>query len=152
MFDRRPRRILTAACALALLAGHVAPVQARDIVPAEKRYLPYTGTLAPCDDPDVLSDISDGFTKTQSEFWNNTIAIQHYDHIRSIGIRPWGLDHIPRTFCMARAMLSDHSVHEVSYSVAEALGFSGFGDGVTWCVAGYDQEYAYAPNCEEARP
>lgn len=153
MLDRRPtRRALVVLCAVPFVAAQALPAAARVVVPAEKRYLPYTGELAPCDDPNVLSDITDNFTATQSEYWNTTIAILNYDHIRSIGIRPWGLDHIPRTFCTARATLSDHSVHDVTYSVGEALGFSGFGDSVTWCVSGYDQEFAYAPNCKEARP
>jgi hypothetical protein len=125
---------------------------ARVVVPAEKRYLPYSGEVPPCDDPGVLSTITDRFADKESEYWNSSLQIMGYDHIRSIGIRPWGLDHIPRTFCVARAMLNDHSIHEVSYSIGEDVGFSGFDEGVTWCVAGLDRNFAYAPACKEARP
>lgn len=145
-------RLMHAALAATMLFATAERAAARVVVPAEKRYYDYSGELPPCGDPDVLSTITDRFAQTESEYWNSTLAIMTYDHVRSIGIRPWGLDHIPRTFCMARAVLSDHSIHEVSYSVGENLGFSGFGDGVTWCVAGLDHEYAYAPNCKDARP
>ena len=111
-------------------------VLARPIVPAEKRYEDYSGELPPCDDPGVLSRISDRFEQKESEYWSSSLQIVAYDRISSIGIRPWGLDHIPRTFCVARARLNDNSIHEVSYSIAEDLGIIGFGYGVEWCVEG----------------
>ncbi len=146
------KRLLHVALAATMVVAVTGRAFARVIVPAEKRYFDYSGELPPCGDPDVLSTISDRFSQTESEYWNSHLEIVNYDRIRSIGIRPWGLDHIPRTFCIARAVLNDHSIHEVSYSIGQDLGFSGFGDGVTWCVAGLDHEYAYAPNCKDARP
>ena len=125
---------------------------ARPITPAEKRYLDYSGELPPCDDPGVLERITSRFQQTESTYWNSTLEIQGYDRVKSIGVRPWGLDHIPRTFCVASAHLNDRSVREVSYSVAEDLGIIGFGYGVEWCVSGLDRNYAYAPNCKMARP
>lgn len=145
-------RLLHAVLAATMIVAVAERASARVVVPAEKRLFSYSGELPPCGNPDVLSTISDRFAQTESEYWHSNLAILTYDRVRSIGIRPWGLDHIPRTFCMARAVLSDHSVHEVSYSVGEDLGFSGFDDGVTWCVSGLDREYAYAPNCKDARP
>ena len=146
------KRLLHAALAATMAVAVAEPASARVIVPAEKRFFEYSGELPPCGDPDVLSTITDRFSQTESGYWNSSLAIVTYDRIRSIGIRPWGLDHIPRTFCTARAVLNDHSVHEVAYSVGENLGFSGFDDDVTWCVVGLDHEYAYAPNCKDARP
>ena len=125
---------------------------ARPVVPAEKRYLDYSGALPPCDDPGVLARITSRFEQKESEYWNSALQIQAYDRIAAIGIRPWGLDHIPRTFCTARAHLNDNSSHEVSYSIGEDLGIIGFGYGVEWCVEGLDRNYAYAPDCKEARP
>lgn len=125
---------------------------ARPVVPAEKRYDSYTGDLPPCDDPGVLARITSRFEQTESEYWSSALQIQGYDRIRAIGIRPWGLDHIPRTFCVARAYLNDRTVHEVSYSIAEDTGIIGFGYGVQWCVSGLDRNLAYAPDCKEARP
>ena len=135
---------------LALSATHAA--LARPVVPAEQRYLDYSGNLPPCDDPGVLARISSRFEQKESEYWNSSLQIQAYDHIASIGIRPWGLDHIPRTFCTGRAHLNDRSVHEVSYAISEDLGIIGFGYGVEWCVEGLDRNLDYAPDCKDARP
>jgi hypothetical protein len=146
---KRALNVLLLAAVAASLSG---PAFARVVVPAEKRFWSYDGELPPCDDPGILSTITDRFADKESEYWNSSLQIVNYDHIRAIGVRPWGLDHIPRTFCMARATLNDHSVHEVSYSIGEELGFSSFGEGVTWCVAGLDRDLAYAPACKEARP
>lgn len=138
-----------ALCVGLALAGNAL---ARPVVPAEKRFEDYSGELPPCDDPGVLSRITSRFEQKESEYWNSTLEIQAYDKIKSIGVRPWGLDHIPRTFCVARAHLNDNSLHEVSYSIREDLGIIGFGYGVEWCVDGLDRNYAYAPDCKMARP
>jgi hypothetical protein len=142
-------RSLLAAALVATMAGSVL---ARPIVPAEKRYEDYSGELPPCDDPGVLSRISGRFEQKESEYWSSSLQIAAYDRIRSIGIRSWGLDHIPRTFCVARARLNDNSLHEVSYSIVEGLGIIGFGYGVEWCLEGLDRNLAYAPDCKMARP
>ncbi|MCW6506440.1 hypothetical protein [Lichenifustis flavocetrariae] len=146
------KRVLNALVVAAVVTSFTGSAFARVVVPAEKRYFSYSGELPPCDDPDVLSTISDRFAQKESEYWSSDLTIVTYDRVKAIGVRPWGLDHIPRTFCVARALLNDHSTHEVSYSIGEALGFSGFGDGVTWCIAGLDRDYAFAPACKEARP
>src|ERR1700712_4455106 len=146
---RRAFKALVLAVAVAGLANAAA---ARPIYPAEKRYFSYSGELPPCDDPGVLSRISDRFAEKEGDYWSSSLQITTYDRIESIGIRAWGLDHIPRTFCVARAHLNDNSIHEVSYSIIEDLGIIGFGYGVEWCVSGLDWNYAYAPDCKMARP
>lgn len=146
--QRVSKGLVAALAALVLSGGALA----RPVVPAEQRYLDYSGALPPCDDPGVLSRISSRFGQKESEYWNSSLEIQAYDRIKAIGVRPWGLDHIPRTFCIARARLNDSTVHEVSYSIAEDLGIIGFGYGVEWCVEGLDRNYAYAPDCKMARP
>ena len=146
------RRALKGFVLALALAGFAGSALARPIVPAEKRFWSYSGELPPCDDPGVLSRISSRFGQKESEYWNSSLQIVNYDRIKAIGVRPWGLDHIPRTFCTARAVLNDRSAHEVSYSIAEDLGIIGFGYGVEWCLAGLDRNFAYAPDCKAARP
>ena len=145
-------RLMNALVLTAAVMGWAGSALARPVVPAEKRYWSYDGELPPCDDSGVLSRISDRFEQKESEYWSSDLQIMSYDRVKSIGVRSWGLDHIPRTFCVARALLSDHSVHEVSYSIAEDLGIIGFGYGVEWCVDGLDRDFSYAPSCKEARP
>ncbi len=135
-----------------VIAGVTSAALARPVVPAEKRYYDYDGDLPACDDPGVLDRIKDRFSAKESEYWNTSLEIVSYDRVKPIANRPWGLDHIPRNFCTARALLNDNSFHEVSYSVAEGQGMIGFGYGVEWCVQGLDRNLAYAPNCQLARP
>lgn len=145
----RAFRALGLTIALCAVAGGAL---ARPVVPAEKRYYDYAGKLPACDDPGVLDRIKDRFSQTESEYWSTSLEIVSYDRVKLVAGRPWGLDHIPRNFCSARALLNDKSYHEVSYSVAEDLGIIGFGYGVQWCVQGLDRNLAYAPNCLMARP
>ena len=142
-------RSLTLALALAGLAGGAL---ARPVVPAEKRYYDFDADLPACDDPGVLDRISSRFSRKEGEYWNTSLAIVSYDRIRPVASRPWGLDHIPRNYCSARALLNDNSYHDVSYAVVEDAGIIGFDYGVEWCVTGLDRNLAYAPACQGARP
>lgn len=141
--------LLAAVSALATVAGGAS---ARPVVPAEKRYYDYDGQLPACDDTEVLGTISARFARKESEYWNTSLQIVSYDRVQLLAARPWGLDHIPRNFCTARALLNDQSYHEVSYSVAQDLGVIGYGTGVEWCLRGLDRDLSYAPACQLARP
>jgi hypothetical protein len=134
------------------LAGSVGSALARPVVPAEKRFWSYEGEILACDNPDVLARISDRFQQAETEYWNSSLQIVSYDRVKVTALRPWGLDHIPRNFCQARALLNDHTYHDVAYDVAEDLGMIGAGFGVEFCVVGLDREFAYAPDCKMARP
>ncbi|HXW19677.1 MAG TPA: hypothetical protein VEK35_04145 [Roseiarcus sp.] len=130
------------------VSAHAAGV----VVPAEQRYQPYSGSLPPCEDEGVLSEVASRFWSTQYEFWASSLQIRSYDQIREIGFRANGLAYIPRRYCVARAMLSDQSLHLVVYQIQENLGFVGFWRGVEWCVIGLDRNLAYAPACSALRP
>ena len=141
------------ALALALaLAGIGGGALARPVVPAEKRYYDYDGDLPACGDAGVLGTISARFARKESEYWNTSLEIVSFDQVRLLAARPWGADHIPRNFCLARALLNDNSYHEVSYSVGQDLGVIGFGTGVEWCLRGLDRDLSYAPACQLGRP
>ncbi len=146
------RRAFRAVAFAAVLAGAAGGALARPVVPAEQRYDSYDGVLPACDDPGVLDRISSRFSRKESEYWNTSLEIVSYDRVKLLAARPYGLDHVPRNFCTARALLNDNSYHEVSYSVAEDMGIIGFGYGVEWCLQGLDRNLAYAPACQAARP
>jgi hypothetical protein len=145
------RAIHSLVLALAL-AGTVSSAMARPVVPAEKRFGSYGGELPACDNPDVLSRITDRFQQAESEYWNSSLQIVNFDNVKITALRPWGLDHIPRNFCKARALLNDRSWHEVSYSIAEDQGMIGMDFGVEFCLSGLDREFAYAPACKMEQP
>lgn len=125
---------------------------ARPLVPAERRYSPYSGVLPACDDSSVLGTISDRFQATQSEYWSSGLQIVGYDRVHEIGYRTTGLDYIPRRYCGAEAVMNDQKAHAVSYWIGEGLGIIGTGWGVEWCIVGLDHNYADALNCKQARP
>jgi len=136
-----------------LLAGTLAsPLLARPLVPAERRYFPYSGALPSCADPAVLERVSSQFAGVESEYWKSDLQILSYDLIREISYRGDGLDLIPRRYCQAKGVFSDGRVRPVTYNIGEELGFSSYGFGVELCVGGLDREFAYAPNCKMVRP
>ncbi|MDB5591234.1 hypothetical protein [Enterovirga sp.] len=125
---------------------------AYEVVPAEKRVIPYVAELPLCGDPSVLAEISTRFAEKEAQFWNSALTIVEYSRIKPLAWRPWGLDTIPRRFCTATALVSSGRRHRIDYSVREDLNFISAGWGVEWCVTGLDRNLAYAPACRMARP
>ncbi|WP_375459113.1 hypothetical protein [uncultured Enterovirga sp.] len=125
---------------------------AYEVVPAEKRIIPYVAELPTCGDPSVLAEISTAFAEKEAKFWNSNLTIVEYSKIKPLAWRPWGLDLIPRRYCTASAYVSSGRHHRVDYSVREDTNFIGAGWGVEWCVTGLDRNLAYSPACRMARP
>ena len=142
-------RLILAILGLALAS---AGAGAHEVVPAEKRIIPYVAGLPTCGDPSVLARISSRFAEKEAQYWRSSLQIVEYEHIRPLAWRPGGLDLIPRRYCTASAIVSDGRKHRVDYSVREDLDFIGNGWGVEWCVTGLDRNLAYAPACRMARP
>ncbi len=146
------RRVIKGLVLALIVAASAGNALARPVLPAEKRFWSYNGEIPSCDNPDVLSRISDRFRQAESEYWNSTLEIVSYDNVKITALRPWGLDHIPRNFCQGRALLNDRTYHQITYNVAEDQGIIGMDFGVEFCLSGLDREYAYAPNCKMERP
>ena len=136
---------------LAALAGAGA-VEARDIVPSERRILPWDAGIPGCGDTSVLANITAAFASREDKFWNEGLRLVGYENIRPLAWRPEGLDVIPRRYCTAVATVNDGRKRRVDYQVREDLGLAGFGWGVTWCVQGLDRHWANAPACRMERP
>jgi hypothetical protein len=132
-------------CLAALFVFAASAHAAGIIVPAEERYSSYSGVLPACDDPGVLSTISDRFAQKEGEFWNSSIRLAGFDRVREIG-------YIPRRYCVARSVDAEGKFRPVIYNVGEDLGMIGWGWGVEWCVVGLDRNLAYAPGCSVLRP
>ncbi len=144
------KRILV--CLAALFVFAATAQAAGIIVPAEERYHPWTGVLPACDDPGVLSRITDRFGQTEAEYWNSSIRLVGYDRVEEIGYRANGVAYIPRRYCIARSVDDVGKFRAVIYNIGEDLGIIGYGYGVEWCVVGIDREHAYAPACRVLRP
>jgi hypothetical protein len=145
------KAILFGACValLPLLAG---PAQAAN--PLEKNFYlsgpKYDGNLPPCES--VLGRVSSDFADKESTFWNSSLQIVGYDHVRETAFRPWQSDNIPRRYCTANAMLNDGKARVVHFSIIEDGGIASFGEGVEFCVVGLDRNWAFNPACRAARP
>lgn len=127
-------------------------LEARPLIPAERRYSPFLGDLPGCDDPAVLERIQSRFRDREAEHWSTGLEIVAFDDIREVGYRTNGLDHIPRRYCAGRAILVDQKTYPVTFNIVEDGGIMGFGFGVEWCLTGLDRLYAFAPHCKMARP
>lgn len=140
--------------ALAVVAA--SPVAAltgrQEVVPGERRVIPYDAHLPGCDDTYVLSTVARIFAEKEAKFWDSSLTIAGYENIQRTAWRPWGLDYIPRRFCSAMASMSDGRKRRVDYSVREDLGVIGATWGVEFCVHGLDRNWAYSPACRMARP
>jgi hypothetical protein len=110
----------------------------------------YDGRVAPCES--AMGTITTQFWEKESTYWNSALKITGYSDIHEIAFRPWQSDNIPRRFCAASVMLNDGKVRSLYYSIIEDGGFAGYGQGVEWCVAGLDRNWAYSPACRAARP
>jgi hypothetical protein len=110
----------------------------------------YDGRVAGCEA--ALPTIISQFREKESTFWNSALTITAYGRIHETAFRPWQSDNIPRRYCTGSVMLSDGKARNVHYSIIEDGGFSGFGQGVEWCVTGLDRDWAYNPRCKAARP
>ena len=120
--------------------------------PAEHRMLPYTGVMPPCDDPDVLAEISQRFGAREGWFWNSPLGLVRFESVAETGYRNNGLSYIPRRYCKASALFSDGRERRVMYNIAEDTGLLGVVRGITWCVVGIDRNHAYSPACRATGP
>ncbi len=58
---------------------------------------------------------------------------------------------IARRYCMATALLSDGRKRSVWYVVENGMGFASIGDGVQFCVSGFDRWNVYDGSCRVLR-
>lgn len=110
----------------------------------------YDGNLPACES--ALGKVSHQFQDKESTFWNSSLEIVGYEHVRETAFRPWQSNNIPRRYCSANALLNDGRKRAVHYSIIEDGGIAGFADGVEFCVVGVDRNWAFNPACKAARP
>ena len=58
---------------------------------------------------------------------------------------------IARRYCGAKVELSDGRKREMWYLIEDRMGFAGVGDGVEFCVSGFDRWYVYNGRCRVLR-
>jgi hypothetical protein len=146
---------LAGAAALGALLGGLASVQTAQAANGLELNFwlsgpKYDGRVAPCEK--ALGTITNQFWEKESTYWNSKLQITGYGDIHEIAFRPWQSDNIPRRYCTGKAMTNDGKIHTVNFSIIEDGGFSGYDQGVEWCLTGLDRNWAYNPACRAAGP
>lgn len=129
------------------LVAIVAPAAAREQIPAETRDIPWYGEVVSCASESVTARIRYRFARTERRFWNSDAEIVALDQVREAAYRPNGLDLIPRRYCKAVAVMHDNRRLNLHYAIIEGTGFSGVGEGVQFCLEGYDRNQLAQPGC-----
>lgn len=138
---------LVAAIAFALLVAAPASLPAREQIPAETRETSYAANLSACESESVLGTIRARFSRTEGRFWQSQAEIVAIDRVRQAAFRPHGLDLIPRRYCEAVATMHDRRQLKLRYAIIEGAGFGGLGEGVQYCLDGYDRNHTAMPGC-----
>jgi hypothetical protein len=106
-----------------------------------------------CDDPLMLAAITDRF---QTQAFN----VLHLPNLRISELRgihehryiPYEENRpIARRYCGATADFSDGRSRTIWYLIEDGMGFTGLGDNVEFCVAGFDRWYVYNGRCRILR-
>ena len=140
------RRVSLALASLVALAV-LAPANAREEIPAEGRYAPFSGIVDTCASPGILSNIQWRFSATERRDWNSTADIVGFERVKETGMRQHGIDLIPRRTCEAVAVMGDKRRLKLRYAIIEAYGLAGYGNNVTFCLAGYDRNLTNGGDC-----
>ncbi len=136
---RRPATTLLAAASM-LAAGIVASAA------GDK-------TAAECSNSEILARI-------QSKFRHQVTHVPHLPDVDIVEFRkihqpryiPFGeTQPIARRYCGATAHMSDGRRRAVWYLIEDHMGFAGVGDGVEFCVSGFDRWFVYNGHCRVVR-
>jgi len=137
----------------AVLLGSCLPAFAAGVVvPAEQRYIPFSGDIEKCDDADNLWFIRNSFRTNEAEYWNSSLTIVDIDDIKEIGFRSNGVQYIPHRYCVGKAHMSDLKTRTIVYQIQEHAGFAGYSNASEWCVVGLDRDLSYVPACSILKP
>ena len=132
----------------ALLVGVVALFAGAAV--AEDDYFPTSNRESRfCDDAGILNRIEDRFRHQAYNVHHlPNLRIVEFNRIHEHRYEPFSDTHpIARRYCGATAALSDGNNHEMWYLIEDRMGFVGVGDGVEFCVSGFDRWHVYNGHC-----
>ncbi len=113
----------------------------------------FIGRADTCDDTAVLRSITHRFA----------YQVRHVPHLPQVDIVSFDRIHQHRfiaatekirtseRYCMATATLSDGRRRSVWYRIESRMGFASIGDGVQFCVSGFDRWNVYNASCRILR-
>ncbi len=110
-------------------------------------------TAAECGNTEILARI-------QSKFRHQVTHVPHLPDVDIVEFRkihqhryiPFGEQRpIARRYCGATAELSDGRRRTIWYLIEDRMGFAGVGDGVEFCVSGFDRWFVHNGRCRVVR-
>ncbi len=112
----------------------------------------HDATTKPCDDTRVLKSIAHRFQK-QSLIVNHTkLSIAEFSKVHEHrSYEKSEFSPIARRYCGATATLSDGRNRTVWYLIESNAGLVGWGNGVEFCVSGFDRWNVYNASCRILR-
>ena len=141
--------LLKSVLAAASLMAAAVPMQAQ----AADLYIGPSDPTSVCGKPKILSRITDRFHHQVTHvphLPNVTIVAYHNIHehryLPAQEFRPIG-----RRYCMATAEFEGGEQRSVWYMIEEGMGFASIGDGVEFCVSGFDRWNVYNSGCRVLR-
>lgn len=137
------RRIALAIGSLAVLASLASPAAA----------FVWDDKVLDCDNSHVLNRIEARFRHQVRHVPNlPDVEITGFDRIRQHRFLPASeRSPVARRYCKATATLSDGRRRSVWYLIENGWGFASLGDGVEFCVAGFDRWKVYDAWCRVLR-
>lgn len=114
---------------------------------------PNDGESRACDDAKVLRAITRRFQHQVTHVPHlPDVKIVDYDRIHEHRYLPATEKRpIARRYCMATAEFASGERHSVWYLIEDGMGFSSIGDGVEFCVSGFDRWNVYNSGCRILR-
>lgn len=107
----------------------------------------------PCAEPKVLRKIVSRFDHQVKNVPNlPDVAIVDFNRVAEVRYIPQSEDRpIARRYCTAHVDLSDGRNRQVWYLIEGGMGFASIGDGVEFCVSGFDRWLVYNGYCRVLR-
>ena len=111
------------------------------------------GNVLACEDSGVLARVAKNFRYQVTHVPHlPDVEILRFDKIHQHRFIPRGEKRpIARRYCGATAQLSDGRRRSVWYLIEDRMGFAGVGDGVEFCVSGFDRWHVYNGACRVLR-
>ena len=102
-----------------------------------------------CEDAGILKRVESRFRHQVLNVPNlPDVQIVEFHNIHQHRYQPFGdKQPIARRYCGATALMSDGYKREVWYLIEDRMGFVGVGDGVEFCVSGFDRWNVYNAHC-----
>lgn len=122
--------------------------------PAEYRTLPFSAKIPGCQDIRVIERITGDFYAGAQDAGLTNLLIKGVYAIKKVGWRNWGQEFVPRRFCKAEVILSDHRRKTMHYTIYQTAATLFRNWDVSYCVENLFRYKTYeeVSACATAKP